>query len=152
MDPSHPPATDTHTACMCVCVSCVVSRCFLAGVWRESAHGERGGHPDEAWRRKNEVWGEFMHYDRSVTPPVPLPPPGVLEDETSNIFLQRKDVWWEAEANQHHSLSEFESTNILNVIKLSKTSLFSCNEVGTVTADGWCASEGNMSVGTWSCK
>lgn len=52
MDPSHPPVTNTHA--VCASVSRVVSRRFLAGVRWESAHVERGGHPDEAWRRKNE--------------------------------------------------------------------------------------------------
>lgn len=92
MDPSsHPPATDTQQQRACVCVSWVVSRCFLAGVRWESTHGERGGHPDEAWRRKNEVWGECWHCDGKAQQ---KPPPPLCSSQaavelrlSSNIFV-----------------------------------------------------------------
>lgn len=63
---SHPTVTHIHThthpVCVCVriCVSWAVSWCFLAGGWWGSAHGERRGHPDKAWRRKNGERGEFL--------------------------------------------------------------------------------------------
>lgn len=84
----HTHRLQTHIQRVCVCVSWVVSRCFLAGVWRESTHGERGGHPDEAWRRKNEVWGEFGIMMLELS----LPPSAACNDcwHNSNSFKQKK--------------------------------------------------------------
>lgn len=77
----------THTQCMCFCVSWVVSRCFLAGVWWEATHGERRGHPDEAWRRKNEMSVGIVMVKLSNPPPfTPLSLLGMTADRIQTSF------------------------------------------------------------------